>query len=360
MSARIIEKFRNVPAEELTPQQVSSLEWAQKIQQGLEASNEGLTSKRQRSQEEEPPHTKRPRPNKIQPKSYSDAAKNSLILGVIDKSVEEGRIPKDKWKWVANAVSSISLQVLEENPGPPPSCEDAGWHQGQVKLIACADERSATLYKVAISKVGEVWPGAMLEAVDKKDIPSRPRARVWIPTMPSDPEKILKLFRICNPHLPTQNWKIAKLEETDSATRQAVLLLNAESVKPLAEAQGRVAYGFEKVVLKVYRTDALEQDTAAPDEGEPAKDQEPTTTHVVETAAGAAGEAALDVAPESVEQMEEGEGSLSAASSVASLTRLFEEDTLLESHEEEENEDANVDADATMVAVIEAHESASN
>jgi len=54
----------------------------------------------------------------------------------------------------------VALKVLDENPGPPPDCTDAGWYQGNVKLIACEDERSAALYKAAINKVGEVYPGA--------------------------------------------------------------------------------------------------------------------------------------------------------------------------------------------------------
>jgi len=47
----------------------------------------------------------------------------------------------------------VALKVIDESPGPPPDCTDAGWYQGNVKLIA---ERSAALNKVATNKVGEV------------------------------------------------------------------------------------------------------------------------------------------------------------------------------------------------------------
>jgi len=39
-------------------------------------------------------------------------------------------------------------------------------------LIACEDERSAALYKAAIKKVGEVYPGAKLAVCEAADIPS--------------------------------------------------------------------------------------------------------------------------------------------------------------------------------------------
>ena len=76
--------------------------------------------------------------------------------------------------------------VLGEMPGPPPICNDAGWLQGPIKLIAFGDMRSVECYKAALKKVGEVWPGVILDVVKKKDIKPRPRAHAWIPTNPPD------------------------------------------------------------------------------------------------------------------------------------------------------------------------------
>ncbi len=70
------------------------------------------------------------------------------------------------------ALTNVALELLLSNPGPPLYCTEAGWYQGQIKMIACDDERSVALYKAAIAKVGEVYPGAKLVAVDKMDIPS--------------------------------------------------------------------------------------------------------------------------------------------------------------------------------------------
>lgn len=40
------------------------------------------------------------------------------------------------------------------------------WYQSSVKLIAWVKERSAVLYKAAINKVREVYPGARLSVVN--------------------------------------------------------------------------------------------------------------------------------------------------------------------------------------------------
>nr|XP_036218957.1 uncharacterized protein LOC118680960 [Bactrocera oleae] len=139
-------------------------------------------------------------------------------------------------------------------------------------MIACDDERSVAIYKAAIAKVGEVYPGAKLVAVDRKDIPSRPRARVWIPATPSKPDQIMQLIRACNPCLPTEGWKFIKAfynsvaesgVETKRAMMQILLLLTKESIEPLAKSGGEINYGFTKVRTIPYKSDADAADPLA-------------------------------------------------------------------------------------------------
>jgi len=157
----------------------------------------------------------------------------------------------------------VALKVLDENPGPPHGCTDALWYKGNVKLIACEDERSAALYKAAINKVGEVYPGAKLAVYEAADIPSRPRARVWLPSEPYEPETILSLLIRFNPKLPTDGWKVVKVEKTARVTMNVEILLNQTCLEPLAAQQSRVNYGFDKVQLRIYDTDKLAADNFA-------------------------------------------------------------------------------------------------
>jgi len=70
--------------------------------------------------------------------------------------------------------------MVREKPGTSTCCMDAGWCQGSVKVVACDSQRSAVLYKQATSKLGEVYEGANIVALDWCDAPSRPRARIWL------------------------------------------------------------------------------------------------------------------------------------------------------------------------------------
>jgi len=54
-----------------------------------------------------------------------------------------------------------------------------------MKLIAFDDEKSAGLYKAAINKVDEVYPGVKLAVCEAANIPSRPRqGSIRCPTHP--------------------------------------------------------------------------------------------------------------------------------------------------------------------------------
>jgi len=75
-------------------------------------------------------------------RSFAEVVKDRKIIGVIDQGDAGGRIHRNQWGLVRRALASVALKVLDENLGPPPDCTDGGWYQGNVKLIACEDERS--------------------------------------------------------------------------------------------------------------------------------------------------------------------------------------------------------------------------
>ncbi|XP_036214324.1 uncharacterized protein [Bactrocera oleae] len=319
--------------EELTKELQASIDCARAVIPNFKLEPPVKAAKRQRSAEEAKPSAKRPKTKGVTPaKSFAEVARNRIVIGVLDEGDPEGRIPRAQWKWVQAALTNVALEVLLSNPGPPPSCADAGWYQGQIKMIACDDERSVALYKAAIAKVGEVYPGAKLVAVDKKDIPSRPRARVWIPATPTQPDQIMQLIRACNPSLPTEGWRYVKTfedsvaesgVETKRATMQILLLLTKESIEPLAKSGGEINYGFTKVRITPYKSDADAADHLASGKEICEVEEDPM-------------ESSSDA-----ESMEQGECSSSESKLAARLSSLYTEKELLS--------DSQEDADITIV-----------
>ncbi|KAH8349255.1 hypothetical protein KR067_006750, partial [Drosophila pandora] len=216
-------------------------------------------------------------------RSFAEVTKGRTIIEVIDNGSKDGLIPKELWRKVVNELHGRFMEEMLKSGGPPPDCEDAGWYQGSIKVIACQDARSVSLYKRMIASLGEVYPGARLEAVDWDKIPSKPRARVWLTEKPADPATILAILKICNPKLPTADWRVAKVEEAVGLRRQVVLTLNEETAKILKGAGSRIKYRFEHVAVRIYKSDAkskpggidLEMDAQVLDSGEPTEEVRP-------------------------------------------------------------------------------------
>ncbi|KAM8702144.1 hypothetical protein ACLKA7_005588 [Drosophila subpalustris] len=87
-------------------------------------------------------------------RSFAQIAKERILIGVLDRGNLEGGIPRSQWRWVESALAIHCFNLLEREPGPPPICKDVGWFQGNIKVIACDDNRSAELYKAAVARVG--------------------------------------------------------------------------------------------------------------------------------------------------------------------------------------------------------------
>ncbi len=266
---KLVERLGNMDPATMSDREKSSLSWAKGVLENLDAgvskrvsdkqdtmaTDQQPTPKRQRSPDEKPSAKRSKTFGVPASKSFSEVVKGNRVMAIINRGDEGGSIPRGQWRWIEAKLNEVYVQVLREMPGSPPSCDDAGWYQGRIKLISFEDDRSVALYRAAISKVGEVFPGAQLDMVQRNDIPSRPRAHTWIPSIPADAEGVLSMLRNCNPELPTANWKIGRLGEADGPRREAVVLLNAETLPLLSRVQGRVRYGFGKVELKVYKSD---------------------------------------------------------------------------------------------------------
>lgn len=331
---RIVSRLGTRPAEELTEQESNSLHWAQTHIEGLKRISSpaedgkpkrppsAAAPKRQRSEEDTLPRTKRPKnaPERPQMRSYREVAKDHLIWAIIDRNNSDGTISPGNWKRVVLALSEAFLVFIREHPGPPPQCQDAGWYQGHVKLIACADERSALLYKSAIESLGEVWSGARLEAVPLADVPQRPRSIAKIPAKPSDPKEILEMLQISNPQLPTHDWKVVRVTDVVDGFRKATVVLNSDSLSPLRGTRGRVFYGFGDTFLRVYRGD---------------EKQKPLTPEIAECTESCNDEATSSAASEDTQSVTGLVGDFFGRMEVAE-----DEDALLES--DDDPEDANV------------------
>ncbi|XP_054744410.1 uncharacterized protein LOC129248823 [Anastrepha obliqua] len=137
-----------------------------------------------------------------------DTATGSIIIGILHEGDPEGRIPRAYWKLVQAALTNMTLKALLSN---------------QV--------RHHHVLTLAANYVN-------------------------------------------NKCLPTAGWKFVKAFDntttvggvvTKRATTQVILLLTNNSLEPLAKSEGIINYGFDKVRVRTYKTDADAIDQLPPD-----------------------------------------------------------------------------------------------
>nr|XP_036213553.1 uncharacterized protein LOC118679923 [Bactrocera oleae] len=138
----------------------------------------------------------------------------------------------------------------------------------------------------------------------------RPHARVWLPAEPSTPAEIEEMLRYCKPSLPTQDWRVIRVERIEAPYRQALILLNKGSLAPLSVTKGVISYGFERVVLKTLPTETR-ADGPLPPAGAEKSGKFPLSK--------------MDVDPVLSDAVSTGGGSSGDDGSVFSLEHLFEE-----------------------------------
>ncbi|XP_053960110.1 uncharacterized protein LOC128864462 [Anastrepha ludens] len=268
---RILERLKD-KKEDLTEKQTDSKAWAESFisedrkkvkmdfaQRKSKRSKEGVSIKAKISKVAPTQMTNGA--NRDTKRSFAKTVKECCIRAVIDRSSYDGAISQANWDLVNIGLCKVYRDILNENPGSPPSCSDAGWYQSHIKLIRCADQRSADLYTLAINRLGQLWPGACLDVVLREDIPKRPKARAWIPDFHIDPEEVLELIKLGNPELPTSGWKVVKIGQSDGNRRLAVIILNEESLTPLAKQKWRINYGFQALTLHLHRRDVVNKGT---------------------------------------------------------------------------------------------------
>lgn len=248
---RQLELLSKIPVGERTDKQVEIIKWAEEI---IAANCSNKTAKTSNRTGRNANRRKTKITQETLPKAAnSEITKSGITVAVIDKGFADGSISVRNWKKVEVALASVFCQVLKENPGPPPSCTDGGWYQGGIKLIVCSDLRSVELYKISISKIGAIWDTAKLEVVSKEDIPYIQRYRTTIPKEPSDPKLIMEMISVSNPELPTEDWKLVRLEERKGDFSKAIFVLNKESQDLLLKSRGVIQYGFSTITLSRFR-----------------------------------------------------------------------------------------------------------
>ncbi|XP_070072723.1 uncharacterized protein [Drosophila takahashii] len=223
---------------------------------------EMLANKRQRSHENDRVSKRKggpieagPLPTKVAKKpkrKVSDGVNRHLIVALIDRSDENGKMSEARWKIVHTRLVECLFARMEKAPAAPmPTFDGAGWLNG-VKILKCNDDLTRKWLTQTVCQLEEMWEGAHLEVVDRELIPSIPKAKVLFP-IAIQGDRALKLLQGQNPDVPTANWKILHMASPlpNQGGQSVILQINKEAEDLLYPRFGKMAWGMGSVYLRL-------------------------------------------------------------------------------------------------------------
>ncbi|KAH8294432.1 hypothetical protein KR054_004110, partial [Drosophila jambulina] len=201
----------------------------------------------------------------------SEVIKRHLIVALIDRSDENGKMSEARWKTVhTRLVEALFMRVEDDSKAPMPTFDGAGWLNG-VKILKCMDDQTRKWLTQTISHMEAPWEGAQLEVVDRELIPSIPKAKVLFP-IAIQGDRALKLLQRQNPDIPTADWKVLHVPLPKEGGQCAVLQINKEAEDILYPRYGKMAWGMGSVYLRLKKRHPGDKDAHTQQAGGVEKD----------------------------------------------------------------------------------------
>ncbi|XP_055388402.1 uncharacterized protein LOC129616949 [Condylostylus longicornis] len=202
--------------------------------------------------------------NCAQGRTMSEVVRDHLQFGVVDRKSTNLKLSSELWCKVEAKLSEMVVEHLLTTDGNEVLSFDSSEVVRGYRVIKCEDRLSGDFLSSCVAKISDTWDGSKVELIPAKEIPRRPRARIWIPKMNIAGDKLLKVLKIANPEVPMDDWQIIKKEEPQKNSESFLLLINEESLQPLDRRDNRLRFGIRHAKLKIFRSadpegDAIEE-----------------------------------------------------------------------------------------------------
>ncbi|XP_070075711.1 uncharacterized protein [Drosophila takahashii] len=114
-------------------------------------------------------------------------------MALVDDLHDDGHLLSKKWEEIEVKVAGMIAERLSAVPnGPIPSFDSSDMVRKH-RVIKCDDSLSRSFLAECIDKIENAWDGLSIRLVHAREIPRRPRARIWLPKEQTDQGKVLSL-----------------------------------------------------------------------------------------------------------------------------------------------------------------------
>ncbi|XP_053968392.1 uncharacterized protein LOC128869816 [Anastrepha ludens] len=217
--------------------------------------------KRNRSQDESDKPTKkhkvsvhtasRPKPTK---RTFNEVARDHLQIALVHEITNRGKPASDKWSEIEAWLSRIVVDDIMANPERHVPGFDSMKVIRGYRVIKCDDQLSLNFLKTVVGKIQSDWEGLRLKLVPAREIPRRPKARIWIPNMEFEAKQLIPYLQAHNHTVPIDDWTIIKAEASQKNSVSFHLRISEGSIEPLEKVDNKLRFGVRKTQLKIFRS----------------------------------------------------------------------------------------------------------
>lgn len=183
---------------------------------------------------------------------FNEVVKDHLLValandknGVINPVVTE-------WGVIESKLAELVMNhVIANKDGMAPRFDSGEIHRGY-RVIKCMDVFSKEFLSKCITTISDAWDGLHLKLIPAEEIPMRPRARIWLPKMTLDAQKMLECLRRQNLNIRMDDWSVIRTEQADTHTCLILAITESGSVE-LEKAGYRLFFGVRDAKVKVFR-----------------------------------------------------------------------------------------------------------
>ncbi|XP_073811767.1 uncharacterized protein [Musca autumnalis] len=152
-------------------------------------------------------------------------------------------------KWSEHVLG----HVFTNEDSPVPHFDSSEVHRGY-GVIKCMDEFSKGFLEKCMAKISGAWEDISLRLIPAKEIPIRPRARVWLPKIDCDGPKLLQGLARMNKDVPMNDWSVIANEPPNNNSMSLVLSTTEAGVEALERLGNKLFFGVREAKVKILRS----------------------------------------------------------------------------------------------------------
>lgn len=222
-----------------------------------------VSSKRDRSLDETAStasSAKRPKLNTTK-RAYADVAKDDLSMGLVDENGQNNQQVGERWGEIEAKLTLMVIDHLMADPsGLPPTFDSSLVIRG-CRVIKCDNLASKDFLTQCIAKISNAWEGLRLKLIPAREIPWRPRARIWLPKLSGlSNEKFIQVLKMQNPLVNMNDWQVLRAEKPNKNSMSYLLLIKEENIEDLRKLGNKLKFGIRHAKMKIFLSTATDEE----------------------------------------------------------------------------------------------------